>query len=235
MGAGRMVRGTVTATAPDKLTIKSETGEVYTVALTPNTQIRHGRDAMKPGEVHNGDGVGAMGEVDRPNKTVHALFVQVISADDIKKAKESFGKTWIAGTVTAIDEVKITILRTDKVSQVIEVDEDTSFKRGGRNLQAMMQGGGMEMGGGFGPGGGQGGGRRNGAGATPPPVESLTLADVKLGATVAGQGTLKAGVFTPKELLVGDPNAATQRRRRPADTATTPGGTPPAAAPAEPK
>src|SRR5580698_5293828 len=75
MGSGRMVRGTVTAAAADHLTVKTETGEVYEVVVTPNTQVRKGRDQLKLTDVHVGDGVGAMGEIDPAKKTVHALFV----------------------------------------------------------------------------------------------------------------------------------------------------------------
>jgi len=199
-----MVRGTVSAVAGDKITLKTENGDVYTVVLTPNTRLMKGRDPAKVADVKVGDGIGAMGEMDQPTKTVHALFVSLVDAEQIKKMKESLGKTWIAGKVTAIDELKLTILRSDKVSQVIAVDEDTSFKRGGRGLQAMMQpdGGAMPQRPGRegAPNGGGGGGG-----------ESITLADVKVGDNVAGQGVLKNGVFVPTELAVVDP---TQRRRR---------------------
>src|ERR1700678_1495717 len=122
MGSGRMVRGTVTVAAADHLTIKTEAGEVYEVVVTPNTQVRKGRDQVKLADVHVGDGVGAMGEIDPAKKTVHALMVQLVDAEAVKKAREAMGKTFIAGTVTAIDEVKITIKRTDDVVQVIAVD-----------------------------------------------------------------------------------------------------------------
>ena len=49
------------------------------------------------------------------------------------------GKTYITGKVTAIDmdALKVTVMRTDGVSQVIGVDEQTSFKRGGRGMAAI--------------------------------------------------------------------------------------------------
>lgn len=218
MGSGRMVRGTVSAVAGDKITLKTENGDVYTVALTANTRVMKGRENAKVADVKVGDGIGAMGEMDQPTKTVHALFVSLVDAEQIKKMKESLGKTWIAGKVTAIDELKLTILRSDKVSQVIAVDEDTSFKRGGRGLQAMMQPDGAAV-----PQRPAREGAPNGGGGG----ESITLADVKVGDNVAGQGALKNGVFVPTELAVVDP---TQRRRRqgegmpmaPANAATNP-------------
>ena len=208
---GRGVQGTVTAVAGDKLTLKTENGQVFQVVTTPNTTVRRGREPMKLAEVHAGDGVGAMGEIDAPNKTVHALYLFVVDAEQLKKARESLGKTTIAGKITAIDELKLTVLRPDGVSQTIAVDEDTSFKRGGRGLGL----------GGFGGGGGggrQSGGAQGGSGAAAgggfAGGESITLADIKVGDTVAGQGALKAGVFVPTQLYVGDPAAGGQRRHR---------------------
>ena len=64
---------------------------------------------------------------------MHAVFVTVISAEEVKKAREGLGKVYIAGTVTAIDELKLTVKRTDGVVQVIEVDEGTSFQTGTRD------------------------------------------------------------------------------------------------------
>ena len=126
-----MVRGTVTATAADHLTIKTDAGEVYHVALSPNTRLMKDRQPVKLADVKVGDGVGAMGELDAPKKTLHALFVAVVDAEQVKKFREDLGKVYITGKVTAMEDVKLTVLRPDHVSQVIEVDETTSFRRAG--------------------------------------------------------------------------------------------------------
>lgn len=211
MGSGRMVRGTVSAVSPGHLAIKTETGDIFQVAFSPNTRVMKGREPIKLEGIHVGDGIGAMGELDQPGKTVHALFVTIVDQEQIRKARESLGKTWIAGTVTAMDEVKLTILRGDKVSQVIQVDEDTSFKRGGRGLQMMMSGSGVSEAQTARPSGARGGGPAHGSGG-----ESITLADVKIGDNIAGQGALKNGVFVPTQLAVVDPTRQ-GRRRRPGD------------------
>jgi len=225
MGSGRMVRGTVTAVAGDKVTLKTESGDVFTVALSANTRVMKGRDQAKAADVHVGDGIGAMGEIDQPTKTVHALYVSVVDAEQIKKMRESLGKTWIAGKVTAIDDLKLTILRSDKVSQTIEVDEDTSFKRGGRGMQMAMQGEPGPMGGGGRREGGANGGSPNG-GSPNGGGESITLADIKLGDNVVGQGSLKNGTFVPTTLAVVTPG---QRRRR--DQGDSPAAPPAAGTP----
>jgi hypothetical protein len=238
---GQMVRGTVTATAADHLTVKTEAGDVYQVALSANTRLTRDRQPVKVADIKVGDGVGAMGVLDAPTSTVHAVFVGVIDAEQVKKARENMGKTYITGKVTAIDmdALKLTVMRPDGVSQVIGVDEQTSFKRGGRGMAAMASGAGVvEMG--VGPGGGRGmgsgdatagsgmsagagKGAGNGRGG-----ESITFADVRVGDTVAGRGGLKNGTFVPTELGVMDPAGMGQRRRRGADGNGT--GAPPAGA-----
>jgi hypothetical protein len=145
-----------------------------------------------------------MGVLDAPTKTIHAVFVTVMGAEQMKKMKEDLGKVFITGKVTAIDDVKLTVMRPDGVSQVIEVDEGTSFKRGGRGMASMMNG--------SGPVGATGGRPDVAAGA-----ESITLADVKVGDTVVGPGALKNGVFVPTQLGVMDAAAMGQRRRRTAE------------------
>jgi hypothetical protein len=262
---GQMVRGTVTATSADHLTVKTEAGEVYQVALSANTRLTKERQPVKVADIKAGDAVGAMGVLDAPTRTVHAVFVGVVDAEQVKKARENMGKTYITGKVTAIDmdALKLTVMRPDGVSQVIGVDEQTSFKRGGRGMAAMASGNGViDMGGGGGGGArrGMGAGAGTGEGAEGPAGsgtaagagagagngrggESITFADVKVGDTVAGRGALKNGLFMPTELGVMDPAAMGQRRRRgvdgsglsaaPAGTAAPSGAAAPKSAPAQ--
>lgn len=193
---GQMVRGTVTAVAPDHLTVKTEEGDVYQVAVSANTRVMKDRQPVKVVDIKAGDGVGAMGVMDAPTKTVHAVFVAVVDAEQVKKAREDLGKTFITGRVTAIDmdEARVTVKRPDGVSQVIQADEGTSFKRGGRRVQTAANGTPAA-----------GAGTRG---------ESITLADVKVGDMVAGRGAMKSGMFVPAELRVMDASALGQGRRR---------------------
>jgi hypothetical protein len=239
---GQMVRGTVTATTADHLSVKTDAGETYQVVVSANTRLNKDRQPVKIADIKVGDGVGAMGVLDPATKTVHAVFVGVIDAEQVKKAREDMGKTYITGKVTAIDmdALKVTVLRPDSVSQVIGVDEQTSFKRGGRGMAAIASGAGVvDAGpmGGRGNGAGSGSGTGNGAGPGNAGGESITFADVKVGDSIAGRGALKNGVFVPTELRVMDP-AAGQRRRRGAESSTaasTPAAPTPAAGAASPK
>jgi hypothetical protein len=213
---GHMVRGSVTAVTGDHVTVKTDTGDIFQVVVSANTRLSKDRQPVKVGDIKVGDGVGAMGVLDAPTKTVHAVFVGVLDAEQVKKAREDLGKVYIAGRVTAIDmdTLKLTVARPDGVNQVIGVDEGTSFKRGGRQMAAMVNGSG-EMGSGRvdGPGIGSTG-------------ESITLADLKVGDSIAGRGALKNGLFVPTELRVMDAAARSQRRRRAAEGGASPATTP---------
>jgi hypothetical protein len=173
-----------------------------------------------------------MGVLDPATKTVHAVFVGLIDAEQVKKARENMGKTYITGKVTAIDmdALKITVMRPDGVSQVIGVDEQTSFKRGGRGMAAMASGAGViDAGGGDGRGNGAAAGNGTGSGNGGGGGESITFPDVKVGDSIAGQGALKNGIFVPTQLGVVNPGAMGQRRRWGAASGGT--GTEPAGAP----
>lgn len=187
---GQMLRGTVTAIHGAALTLKDIGGETYQVTTTDNTRVIHDQRSAKFTDIKVGDGLGAGGILDAPTKTLHAAFLGVIDAEEVRRAQADLGKTYIAGKITAIDldTLKLTILRLDNVRQVITVDESTSFRRGGR-----------------------GGGPSFGTPPAPSPSdkkpealtgESITLADIKVGDSVAGRGALKNGTFLPSELHV---------------------------------
>ena len=214
-GAGRgqfagmqRIGGTITAIAGPQLTIKTVDGVVYQVVTTDNTRVMRGRgNPIKLADLKAGDGLMAMGNLDAPNKTIHAAMLISIDADQMKKMEEAqkqqladLGKTLIAGRVTAIDmdNATMTVERPDGVSQMIGFDEGTSFHRGQMRMSAS---------------GGQGIGAA--AGSVTPTGESITLADIKVGDRVTGPGEVKSGRFVAKELSVMSPGNG---RRRSTDT-----------------
>lgn len=213
------VAGEVTAVSGATITVKAEDGASMQVITTDNTRIMKSTGEgnapapIKATELKSGDGIMAAGNLDAPTKTLHAAFVVATDAEVVKKMRADFGKTYITGKVASIDvdNLKMTVLRSDGVSQTIGFDESTSFRRGGRGLR---------IGGGFaGPGGSD---ARPRAGATPgnPPAaegESITLADIKVGDNVAGRGSMKNGTFVPTQLNV----LPTRGERRAAAPGTT--------------
>lgn len=123
------VRGTVTVISGNSITVKTDEGEVYTVATGPNTRFRKQRDEIKISDIHVGDMINATGDKDPKAKTVGAVFVMVIDKEQYEKMRADFGKTWTAGVVQSIDGTNIVIKRPDNVTQTIAVDENTSFRK----------------------------------------------------------------------------------------------------------
>jgi hypothetical protein len=232
-GGGQMgtpVQGIVTASSGNKLTVKTDAGDSYDITPADNARIMENRQAVKLSDIKPGDSVMAMGQIDATKKTVQAMMINANDAATVAKAKENLGKTYITGRITAIDadNLKITVMRRDNVSQVIAVDDGTSFQRGNGGVAADVAaasggtvGGGMRMGGR--PGGG--------AQAPPPAPESITLADIKVGDSVMATGTLKSGTFTVLKMGVSaagaGPGGAGGARRRPADDQGAPGASAP--------
>jgi len=184
------VAGEVTAVSGATLTVKTEDNGLMQIVTTDNTRVMKGRGVtVKVADLKVGDGVTAAGMLDAPNKTLHAAVVFAMDAAQVKEMKENLGKTYIVGRVTAIDldDAKMTVERPDHVAQTIGFDETTSFRKGGRGVRM----------------GGAPGGAGGGAGATGDAGgESITLADIKVGESVRGTGSVKGGVFVPTELVV---------------------------------
>jgi hypothetical protein len=133
MGPAQMaehsVRGDISAISGNNITVKTEQGDVYTVATGPNTRFRKQRDEIKITDLHVGDMIAAMGDKDPKAKTVGAVFVVVIDKEQYAKARADFGKTWTTGVVQSINGTNIVIKRPDNVTQTVAVDENTEFRR----------------------------------------------------------------------------------------------------------
>lgn len=134
-GSGNAVRGEVTAipagdAVNGSFTIRTDQGQSYKIFYSPNTRIVKERQPVKPGIVKVGDMLLAAGQVNQKSGTVGAVFLVDVDAEKVRAARAAFGKTWTAGKVTAVHDLQITIERAgDKVTQVIAVDENTSFRK----------------------------------------------------------------------------------------------------------
>lgn len=147
---GRGVMGTVTQIAPDHFTIKTESGDLYTVHYSVNTRImkapprsandQEGRGpylglpiSIKATDIKLGDAIGASGEMDTAAKSVGAIAVFQIDPDTARRMRQmqaNYGKTWLMGRVTAINETRITIQGgPDNATHTFTADENTSFRK----------------------------------------------------------------------------------------------------------
>jgi len=151
MGAGNGMTGTVTEVASDHYTIKTEAGDIYTVHISANTRIlkqtaqhrgeggesgnreQSAPQTLKSTDIKVGDVVAAIGDVDAAVKSVGAMMVVQIDPERAKQMREmrgNYGKTWLMGKVTAINETKITLQGTvDSATHAFVANEDTSFRK----------------------------------------------------------------------------------------------------------
>jgi len=201
---GRGIMGTVTEVAADHYTVKTESGDLYTVLFSANTHImkgggggggmrRGGQDeggppptppeAIKPAEIKVGDAIAANGQVDATAKSVGAAVIFQIDPERAKQMREmqaNYGKTWLMGRVTAISETKVTLQGgPGNETHTFVADENTGFRK-----------------------------RR----------DPITLADIQVGDMVRVEGAIQNGNFVAKSVAVMGP---------PPQRAMQPGSTPP--------
>jgi len=90
-------------------------------------------EPIKPTDIKVGDAIAAMGEVDPAAKSVGAIAILQLDPERAKQLEEmqaNYGKTWVMGKVTAIDDVKVTLLGSvDNVVHVFVADENTTFRK----------------------------------------------------------------------------------------------------------
>ncbi len=148
------VAGTVVSISGDQIVVKNDSGDNVTVKLAPDVRIRKDRQEAKLSDFKAGDHIMAAGTLGSDK----VLTARLVAGGEMgqggmgrggngqgagmgrgmggalptpeEMVKMGLGTKFIAGEVTAIAETKLTIMRPDKQSQTIEVDETTSFKNG---------------------------------------------------------------------------------------------------------
>jgi len=113
--------------------ITTPNGQTVAVKITDKTEFRRAREVAKKSDFKVGDGVMVRGEENEDHSWT-ARMVAGFSANGPGGARGGpvgeMGKDYVVGEVKAIDAPKLTILRTDKVTQTIELTEETSLRRG---------------------------------------------------------------------------------------------------------
>lgn len=185
---GRGVMGTVTEVAPDHFTIKTDTGDLYTIHYSVNTRMmkgggggqRRGQNSdnepptppttIKASDIKVGDAIGASGEMDANAKSVGAVVIFQIDPERAKQMREmqaNYGKTWVMGRVTAINDVNVTLQGgPDNATYTFVADENTTFRK-----------------------------RR----------DPVTLADIQVGDMIRAEGSIKNGSFVATSVAVMGP------------------------------
>lgn len=129
------VGGQITAIEGATITLQTFRGEVAKVNVTASTRLTKDHNAAKLSDFKVGDQVFAPGEQGKDGVwTAQALIQRGASgsrgAGGAPPKPEDNGKSYIVGKITKIEGTKLTIRKPDSTEQVIEVDDETSFRNG---------------------------------------------------------------------------------------------------------
>src|SRR6266404_580292 len=131
---GRMpLFGKITAIHNSSFEISNPNGETVTVKLTPQNEFRKDREAAKRSDFKVGDVIAVRGQ-ENPDHTWTAQAIGARSANGDGRGPNmqagTLGKDYVAGEVKSVDAPKISVVRSDNVTQTIELNEDTSLRKG---------------------------------------------------------------------------------------------------------
>src|SRR5258705_7962059 len=131
---GRMpLFGKITAIHDSTIQISNPNGETVTVKVTPQTEFRKDRQPAKRSDFKVGDVIAVRGQ-ENPDHTWTAQTIGARSANGEGRGPNmqagTLGKDYVAGEVKGVDAPKISVLRSDNVTQTIELNEDTSLRKG---------------------------------------------------------------------------------------------------------
>src|SRR5437667_1496067 len=138
-GPGQRLLGKITAINKGSLELTRPDGTTATVKLTDKTEYRKDRQGAKLADFKVGDMVFVRGE----DNADHSVTAQLISgrSGGGEQGGRGFGgsgfelgKDFVVGEVKSVDAPKLTVLRPDNVTQTLELNEDTSLRRGRESI-----------------------------------------------------------------------------------------------------
>ena len=139
-GGPRPLFGKVTAVHDGSMEITKPDGGVVVVKLTNQTAFRKDRADAKVTDFKVGDLVMVRGD-ENPDHSVTAKLVGGRTGGPGGGGGEMFwtgggtlGKDYVVGEVKAIDPPKLTVLRSDGVTQTLELNEESSLRRGRESI-----------------------------------------------------------------------------------------------------
>ena len=131
---GRGTGGAITEIKDAAITVKTREGKTVTAKLSAETKFIKNRKPVTLKDFKVGDRVIIGGEPNGDNNWDAKLVALIDENAMMAQMQAGMGKEFIVGEVKSIDETKLTILRIDGQTQVIEADENTSFKKQGESI-----------------------------------------------------------------------------------------------------
>jgi Domain of unknown function (DUF5666) len=134
--------GKITAVHDSSMQVLDTSGDNVTVKLNGQTEFRKDRQAAKRTDFKVGDIILVRGE----ENADHSWTAQIVSARSMNgpggrggpggggggrfAQAGTLGKDFVAGEIKSIDAPKLSVLRSDNVTQALELNEDTSLRKG---------------------------------------------------------------------------------------------------------
>lgn len=140
--------GKITAIHDQSVEISTLEGATVTAKITADTQFRMGRDAAKFNDFKVGDMVFVRGDENADHTWTAQLLgarpnggfgggpgaggegPRVVPGGQNVRQMGVLGQDYVVGEIKSVDAPKLTILRSDNVTQTIELNEDTSLRKG---------------------------------------------------------------------------------------------------------
>ena len=140
---GHGILGKITAIHGNSLQLTKPDGSTITVNLGDKTEFRKDRQPAKLADFKVGDFVMVGGD-ENPDHSVTAQSLRGRSGSGGPggggagpgggAAFGEMGKDFVAGVVKSVDAPKLTVLRADNITQTLELNEDTSLRRGRESI-----------------------------------------------------------------------------------------------------
>jgi hypothetical protein len=140
---GHGTLGKITAIHGKSLQVAKPDGSTVTINLTDKTEYRKDRQPAQLSDFKVGDFVMVSGD-ENSDHSVTAQSLRGRSANGGPgmtgagpgggAAFGEMGKDFVAGVVKSVDAPKLTVLRADNVTQTLELNEETSLRRGRESI-----------------------------------------------------------------------------------------------------
>jgi hypothetical protein len=137
-GGPRPLFGKITAIRDGVIELATPDGQTLTVKLTGQTEFRKDREPAKATDFKVGDTVMVRGD----ENADHSVTARIVGARTGGQGGPgapggaggrqmgTLGKDYVVGEVKAIDAPRLTVLRSDNVTQTLELNEETSLRKG---------------------------------------------------------------------------------------------------------
>jgi uncharacterized protein DUF5666 len=135
-GQGPALFGKIAAINNGSLELTKLDGSTVSVKITDKTEYRRDRQAAKLGNFKVGDIVFVRGE----ENADHSVTAQLIGGrsgggpDGGNRVFGEMGKDFVVGEVKSVDAPKLRVMRPDNVTQTLELNEETSLRKGRESI-----------------------------------------------------------------------------------------------------